>query len=47
MSEQTDEGTTFTVELPFEHSDVDLQPYHEGVLESLKVLVADDEQGHL
>lgn len=44
VKSKPDEGTTFTVELPFEHSDVDLQPYHEGVLESLKVLVADDEQ---
>lgn len=38
------EGTTFTVELPFEPSDVDLQPVQEGALETLKVLVVDDEQ---
>lgn len=38
------EGTTFTVELPFEQSGVDLQPIQEGALESLYVLVVDDEQ---
>lgn len=38
------EGTTFTVELPFEQSNVDLQPFREGALEELAVLVADDEQ---
>ncbi|WP_215698643.1 response regulator [Clostridium sp. MCC353] len=38
------EGTTFTVELPFEQSDIDLQPLKEGALETLDVLVADDEQ---
>lgn len=37
-----DEGTTFTLELPFEQSDLDLQPIQEGCLEALKVLVADD-----
>ena len=37
-------GTTFTVELPFEQSNVDLQPLRENALESLEVLVADDEQ---
>lgn len=37
-------GTTFTVELPFEHSNVDLQPLQEETLESLDVLVADDEK---
>lgn len=38
------EGTTFTVELPFEQSGIDLEPIKEGVLEALEVLVADDEQ---
>lgn len=38
------EGTSFTVELPFTQSDVDLQPLREGALQSLAVLVADDEQ---
>lgn len=37
-------GTTFTVELPFEQSDMDLPPLREGSLESLDVLVVDDEQ---
>lgn len=37
-------GTTFTVELPFAQSDVDLQPPQEGTLENLDVLVVDDEQ---
>lgn len=44
VKSKPDEGTTFTVELPFEQSDVDLQPIQEGSLESLEVLVADDEQ---
>ncbi|WP_295579237.1 ATP-binding protein [uncultured Oscillibacter sp.] len=39
-----DQGTAFTVELPFEQSNVDLQPLREGVLESLWVLMTDDEQ---
>ena len=38
------EGTTFTVELPFEQSDVELQPLQEGGIESLTVLVADGER---
>lgn len=38
------EGTTFTVELPFEQSNVDLQPVQKDSLEGLEVLVADDEQ---
>lgn len=38
------EGTTFTVELPFEQSDLDLLSVTENDLESLTVLVADDEQ---
>lgn len=38
------EGTTFTVELPFEPSNVDLQPLQEDALESLDVLVVDDEK---
>lgn len=38
------EGTTFTVELPFEQSNVDLQPLKEGGFEALNVLVVDDEQ---
>lgn len=37
-------GTTFSVELPFEQSDVDLQPLQEEVLQALDVLVVDDEQ---
>lgn len=38
------EGTTFTVELPFEQSTVDLEPLRDDALEALDVLVADDEQ---
>lgn len=38
------EGTTFTVELPFEQSGTDLQPIARDVLESLNVLVTDDEK---
>lgn len=38
------EGTSFTVELPFEHSSVDLQTFSEEALEALNVLVVDDEQ---
>lgn len=38
------QGTTFTVELPFERSDAELQPLREGDLEALAVLVADDER---
>lgn len=37
-------GTTFSVELPFEQSDVDLQPLQEEILQALDVLVVDDEQ---
>ncbi|MCH1981982.1 response regulator [Ruminococcus sp. OA3] len=44
VKSRPDEGTTFTVELPFEQSEVDLQPFHEKTLESLHALVADDEQ---
>lgn len=38
------QGTTFTVELPFTQSNVDLQPVQQNLLESLNVLVVDDEQ---
>lgn len=38
------EGTTFTVELPFEQSSADLPPLQEGFLEALDVLVVDDEK---
>lgn len=38
------EGTTFSVELPFEQSHADLQLVQAETMESLKVLVADDEQ---
>lgn len=38
------EGTVFTIELPFEQSSIDLQTFREDTLESLNVLVADDEQ---
>lgn len=38
------EGTTFTVDLPFEQSKVNLPPLLEGTLEELEVLVVDDEQ---
>lgn len=38
------EGTTFTVELPFSQSNVELEPVKEGMLEELTVLVVDDEQ---
>lgn len=44
VTSKPNEGTTFTVELPFEQSSVDLQPFREEALESLSVLVADDEQ---
>lgn len=44
VKSKSGEGTTFTVELPFEHSNSDLQPVQKEVLESLDVLVADDEQ---
>lgn len=37
-------GTVFTVELPFEHSVTDLPPLCEEALQSLDVLVADDEK---
>lgn len=37
-------GTTFTVELPFEQSSVDLQDFKEDALEALNILVVDDEQ---
>lgn len=37
-------GTTFTVELPFDKSDIDLQPVKDSTLQNLEVLVADDEQ---
>ncbi|MDO5602314.1 MAG: response regulator [Oscillospiraceae bacterium] len=37
-------GTTFTVEIPFEQSGVDIQPFQEEALEALEVLVADDER---
>lgn len=38
------EGTTFTVELPFQQSDIDFQPLQPEILKSLYVLVVDDEQ---
>lgn len=38
------EGTTFTVELPFELSNVDLQNFREDALEAMNILVVDDEQ---
>lgn len=38
------QGTTFTVELPFTQSNIDLQPMKQDLLESLNVLVVDDEQ---
>ena len=44
VESQPGQGTTFSVELPFEHSNIDLQPMREGALEALKVLVADDDQ---
>lgn len=44
VKSKPDEGTVFTVELPFEHSSIDLQPLCEETLESLNVLVADDEK---
>ena len=44
VKSKTGEGTTFTVELPFVQSGIDLEPIKEGVLEALEVLVADDEQ---
>lgn len=37
-------GTTFTVELPFARSDVELHPLQSATLETLEVLVVDDEQ---
>lgn len=37
-------GTTFTIELPFECSDIDIEPPREDTLENLEVLVVDDEQ---
>ena len=43
VKSRPNQGTTFTVELPFEHSDVDLQPIQESGVESLSVLVVDDE----
>lgn len=38
------EGTTFTVELPFELSETALYPLQKGDLENLEVLVVDDEK---
>lgn len=38
------EGTTFTVELPFEQSDMDIQPFCEEKTKQMKVLVVDDER---
>ena len=38
------EGTTFTVDLPFEQSDVDLYQFQDTTLKSLDVLIVDDEQ---
>lgn len=39
-----EKGTTVVVDLPFEKSNIDLQPIQAESLESLTVLVADDEQ---
>lgn len=38
------EGTTFTIELPFKQSDVEIQQKKEDIPENLDVLVVDDEQ---
>lgn len=38
------EGTTFTVELPFEQSSIELQPFREDIIEELDVLVVDDDK---
>lgn len=37
-------GTKFTVELPFEQSDIDIEPFREDAFQALDVLVADDER---
>lgn len=44
VSSKPGKGTIFTLELPFEQSGTDLQPILEGTLESLHVLVTDDEK---
>lgn len=44
VKSQLGQGTTITVELPFELSGVDLQPVQADALEALDVLVVDDEQ---
>lgn len=44
VKSQPGQGTTFTVELPFEQSDMELPPVSANTLASLEVLVADDEQ---
>lgn len=44
VSSELGKGTTFTVELPFEQSEEDLQPVCEEALEAMEVLVVDDEQ---
>lgn len=43
VKSQPEKGTTFTVELPFARSDVELNPIGKEALEALEVLVADDE----
>lgn len=44
VKSKPNEGTTFTIELPFKCSDIDIEPPREGTLENLEVLVVDDEQ---
>lgn len=44
VKSEPDKGTVFTVELPFEESNIDLRSIKEEVLEELDVLVVDDDQ---
>lgn len=44
VKSKPNKGTTFTIELPFECSDIDIEPPREDTLENLEVLVVDDEQ---
>lgn len=44
VKSKPNEGTTVTVELPFERSDVELHTIQDASLEELEILVADDEQ---